>query len=162
VLEAILPHKDKLYRYALHLVKDVMLAEDIVQEVLVKVWKNKAQLKTIDNKEAWCMRVTRNLSFDKLRRKKAPADSVEEHYGLADDGMTPDRQLQSSDTMNLIKDAINSLPGSQSQIVHLREVEEYTYQEIADVTGFTVDKVKVSLHRARITLRERLESIYVS
>ena len=44
----------------------------------------------------------------------------------------------------------------------LREVEEYSYQEIAEVTGFTVDKVKVSLHRARITLRERLESIYIS
>ena len=162
MLEAILPHKDKLYRYALHIVKDVMLAEDIVQEVLVKVWKNKKQLNTIDNKEAWCMRVTRNLSFDKLRRKKTPADSVEEHYGIADQGMTPDRKLQSEDTMSIIRDAIASLPDSQSQIVHLREVEEYSYQEIADVTGYTVDKVKVSLHRARITLRERLESIYTS
>ncbi len=161
MLESILPHKDKLYRYALHIVKDVMLAEDIVQEVLVKVWKNKTQLKAIENKEAWCMRVTRNLSLDKLRRKKKPVDNVDDHFSIADEGMTPDRKMQSDDTMSIIRSAINKLPESQRQIVHLREVEEYSYQEISDVTGYSIDKVKINLHRARMTLRERLESIYV-
>lgn len=162
MLDIVVPIKDKLYRYALHIVKDVMTAEDVVQEVLVKVWKNKSTLEQIDNTEAWCMKVTRNLSLDKLRKKKKPMDRVEDHYDIADRHMTPDVAVQSSDTMNVIADAMRELPEGQQQVVHLREIEGYSYQEISDITGFSVDKVKVNLHRARMALRLRLESIYVS
>ena len=129
-----------------------MTAEDIVQEVLVKVWKKKGELSAIDNIEAWCMTVTRNLSLDKLRRKKKPMDRVEDHYDLADQDMTPYRSLQSEDTMSIIREAIEALPETQQQIVHLREIEGYTYQEIADITDYKIDKVKVYLHRARIAV----------
>ena len=129
MIEHIIPIKDKLYRYSLQIVKDTMTAEDIVQEVLVKVWKKKGELSAIDNIEAWCMTVTRNLSLDKLRRKKKPMDRVEDHYDLADQDMTPYRSLQSEDTMSIIREAIEALPETQQQIVHLREIEGYTYQE---------------------------------
>ena len=149
-----------MYRYSLRIVKDTMVAEDVVQEVLIKVWKKKGELSAIENLEAWCMTVTRNLSLDKLRRKKKPMDRVEDHYDLADQDMTPYRSLQSNDTMSLIKEAIEALPETQQQIVHLREIEGYTYQEIADITGYKIEKVKVYLHRARITLRAKLSNIY--
>jgi RNA polymerase sigma factor (sigma-70 family) len=55
-----------------------------------------------------------------------------------------------------IMQLVNQLPEKQREIVHLRDVEGYTYQEIADITGTTLDFVKVSLHRARKTLKEEL------
>lgn len=137
-----------------------MVAEDVVQEVLVKVWKKKAELEAIDNLEAWCMTVTRNLSLDKLRRKKKHMDSVDDHYDIADKNMSPYRSLQSDDTMSMIREAIEALPETQQQIVHLREIEGYSYQEIADITGYKIEKVKVYLHRARIALRAKLSNIY--
>jgi len=162
VIERIIPIKDKLFRYALQIVKDRMVAEDVVQEVLVKVWKKKSELEAIENLEAWTMTVTRNLSLDKLRRKKQPLESVDNHYNIADKGMTPLKVVQSNDTMSIIHQAINQLPDSQQQIIHLREVEGYSYQEIADITGFKIEKVKVYLHRARITLRSKLAKIYAA
>lgn len=160
MLEAVLPIKDKLFRYALRIVGNEMTAEDVVQEVLVKVWQKKKDLEKIENKEAWCMTVTRNLALDKLRRKKAIHEDVTEHRSIADVEMTPYRAVQSTDTMSIIRDAIDKLPEAQQQVIHLRDVEGYSYREISDITGFSIDKVKVYLHRARITLRHKLTSIY--
>ena len=160
MLDTILPIKNKLYRYALRIVGNEMAAEDVVQEVLVKVWKKKSELELIDNKEAWCMTVTRNLALDKLRRKKMITDDVDNHRYIADRGMSPYRTLESNDTMSIIRSAMDDLPDAQKQVIHLREIEGYSYQEIADVTGYTLDKVKVYLHRGRITLRNKLTSIY--
>lgn len=137
-----------------------MVAEDIIQEVLIKVWNKKNDLIAIENFEAWCMTVTRNLSLDKLRRKKQPMDRVEDHYDIADGEMTPYTSLVNQDTMSIIKNAIAELPETQQQIIHLREIEGYSYQEIADITGYKIEKVKVYLHRARITLRSKLVNIY--
>lgn len=136
-----------------------MAAEDVIQEVLVKVWQKKDELEHVENKEAWCMTVTRNLSLDKLRKKKYKHESVEEHYGIADGGMTPYEAANSNDVMQSIRKAMNELPEEQHRIVHLRDVEGYKYKEIAEITGHTVDQVKVYLHRARTTLRKKLANI---
>ena len=160
MLKAVLPIKDKLFRYALRIVGNQMVAEDVVQEVLVKVWQKRKELAEIENKEAWCMTVTRNLALDKLRRKKVILDNVDDHRNIADKSMTPYRSLQSEDTMTLIREAIAQLPEAQQHVIHLRDIEGYKYQEIADITGYSIDKVKVYLHRARISLRHKLTSIY--
>jgi len=160
VLETVLPYKDKLYRYALRIVGNQMSAEDIVQEVLVKVWQKRDQLDGIENKEAWCMTVTRNLALDSLRKKKVYLDDIDDHRDISDKEMSPYRKVQSDDTMDIIKEAMNDLPEAQQHVIHLRDVEGYSYQEIADITGYSTDKVKVYLHRARISLRKKLTSIY--
>ncbi len=159
MLQAVMPIKDKLYRYAFRILGNQMAAEDVVQEVFIKVWKRKEEVKTIENKEAWCMTVTRNLAFDKLRKKKYHTEPVETHFGIKDENLNPQEKVQSDDLMTLIKRAINRLPKDQQQVVHLRDVEGYKYKEIADITGFTIEKVKVYLHRARITLRKELANI---
>ncbi len=160
MLETVLPYKDKLYRYALRIVGNQMSAEDIVQEVLVKVWQKRDQLDGIENKEAWCMTVTRNLALDSLRKKKVYLDDIDDHRDISDKEMSPYRKVQSDDTMDIIKEAMNDLPEAQQHVIHLRDVEGYSYQEIADITGYSTDKVKVYLHRARISLRKKLTSIY--
>ena len=159
MLQAVMPIKDKLYRYALRILGNQMAAEDVVQEVFIKVWKKREEVKEIENKEAWAMTVTRNLALDKLRKKKYRHEPVEEHYALKDAGMDPAERVQSNDIMIRIKKAINALPDDQRQVVHLRDVEGYKYKEIADITGLTIEKVKVYLHRARIVLRKQLANL---
>ncbi len=159
MLQAIMPIKDKMFRYAYRILGNQMAAEDVVQEVFIKVWSKKKEIQNIENKEAWCMTVTRNLALDKLRKKKYHHESVEDHFSLADTSMTPLESVQSNDTMSMIRSAINALPKDQRNVVHLRDVEGYSYKEIAEISGLTIEKVKVYLHRARISLRKQLSTI---
>ncbi len=156
-MELVLPYKDKLFRFAFRILGDRFEAEDVVQEVLIKIWKKKDQFLGITNKEAWCMTLTRNLAIDKTRaRKKVKTSDIDGYFHIKDKTMTPDRATESSDTMIQIRKVINELPVKQRDVLHLRDVEGFTYQEISDITGLKVDQVKVYLHRARKILREKL------
>jgi len=66
--------KNRLYRFALRIVKDDLLAEDVVQEVHVKCWQNKDAVESMTNPAAWMMRVTKNLCIDKIRAQRATTD----------------------------------------------------------------------------------------
>ena len=63
----VLPAKNKLFRFALRFLGDEEEAKDIVQEVFMRVWNARDQMHAIENWEAWCMRITRNLSHDRIR-----------------------------------------------------------------------------------------------
>lgn len=156
VRNIILPFKDKLYRFALNIVGDVHDAEDLMQELMIKIWKRYDQFLLIDNQEAWCMTVTRNMAIDKVRSKKVAVHDISEYHTLSDKDPTPEKEIEQNERMGIIMKLVNELPEKQRMIVHLRDIEGYTYQEIADITETTLDFVKVSLHRARKTLKERL------
>lgn len=160
MLSAVMPIRDKLFRYAFNILDNQMAAEDVVQEVMIKVWKKKDELARIENKEAWCMTVTRNLALDKKRKVKGYHEPVENHYQLADRNATPVDVMERSEIMEVIKKSISELPQDQRQVIHLRDVEGYSYKEIATITDLTLDKVKVYLHRGRLTLRKKLSNLY--
>lgn len=151
-----LPFKDKLYRFALNIVGNTFDAEDIMQELMIKIWNRMDQFKEIDNKEAWCMTVTRNMAIDKTRNKKVASLDISEYHHLKDSDITQDQKMENDERFGNIMSLVNQLPEKQKMIIHLRDVEGYTYQEIADMTETTLDFVKVSLHRARKTLKEQL------
>ena len=160
VMDLVLPYKDKLYRFAKSMVGNSFDAEDVIQEVLVRIWKKKEQFVEIDNKEAWCMTVTRNLSIDKIRsRKNKTTSNIEDYYHISDNNASPAVALEQKDTLSRVMAMLNELPENQRTVMHLRDVEGYTYKEISELTGLSVDQVKVNLHRARKTLRSRLTNI---
>ena len=68
VISLINPYKDKLYRFALSILHNVYDAEDVMQELLVRIWKKRDEFVELENKQAWCMTVTRNLAIDKIRK----------------------------------------------------------------------------------------------
>jgi len=151
------PIKDKLYRYALRIVKDEMEAEDVVQEVIVKLWKKKDQFTEIDNKEAWCMTLTRNLAIDKTRSKKrGRTESIEDYHHVKDSSLDPYKATKSNDMMKRIKEMMETLPDNQKSVLHLRDVEGYSYKEISEITTLSLDQVKVNLYRARKSMREKI------
>lgn len=151
-----LPFKDRLYRLALGIVGDAYDAEDIIQELLIKIWNRIDQYHEIENKEAWCMTVTRNLAIDKIRSRKTSVHDIADYSFLSDSDATPDKKLEDDDRMNSILALVNDLPEKQRLIVYLRDVEGYSYKEIAEITDNTLDFIKVSLHRARKTLKDAL------
>ena len=155
----ILPLQHKLYRYALSIVFEVALAEDIVQEVLLKLWKHRERLKEIDNKEAWCIRLTRNAALDKLKsanRKAEPIDTA--IYQLAAASF-PDKETVDKDLIEAIKGMMEDLPEKQKEIFRLRELLGYSNAEIEDIMALDSNQVKVNLFRARKKIRSKLTQL---
>jgi len=152
----ILPLKDKLYRFALRFVRESQEAEDIVQDIMIKVWNKRADWGTWSSIEAMCMTMTRNLSIDRTRGKHRKVTDLPEGYDVVESGATPEQAASSKDMLKYIHDIMDQLPEKQRSIVQLRDVEGYTYQEIAESLDLSLSQVKVNLHRARLFLKNEL------
>ena len=151
-----LPARNKMFRFALRLLGEVQEAEDVVQDVLLKLWQQREKLAEIGNAEAWCMQLTRNLSLDRLKSHRRKLRTTLEGWDGAGEGATPYRATEVKDAMQRMQTAMRRLPETQRAVIHLREVEGYSYQEMAEVLSLEMTQVKVYLHRARKALREKL------
>jgi RNA polymerase sigma-70 factor (ECF subfamily) len=145
----ILPIKNKLYRFTLGIIKDTAEAQDVVQEVLIKVWNKRDELDHINNIEAWCMRLTKNLAIDKLRSKHRRTEDIETTYSLSSSESTPFEQTAVKDSVSKIKNMIADLPQKQKEVILLRDIEGFSYQEISDTLNMSLAQVKTNLFRAR-------------
>lgn len=156
----VLPAKNKLFRFAFRLLGSSEEAKDVVQEVLIKVWNGREQMAEVQNMEAWCMRITKNLSLDRLRSKQRRAtDSIAEGLEVKQESLTPHENTELNESMQRINQLIASLPEKQRQVIHLRDIEGYSYQEICEMLELDMSQVKVSLFRARNAVREKLLKI---
>ncbi|MBV9299016.1 MAG: sigma-70 family RNA polymerase sigma factor [Verrucomicrobia bacterium] len=133
-------------------------AEDLAQQVFIRVWKSAPRYQPTAKFTTWLFRITRNLVFNELRRKRHFADQSEERAEPIERAeREPDRVLLEGELQRAIQEAINQLPESQRIAIILRRFEEMPYEEIAKVMGTSVAAVKSILFRARAELRERLE-----
>ncbi len=155
-LTNIQPLKSKLFRFAYRILGHPQEAEDAVQEVFIKLWKNKDCLEQITNLEAWCMTATRNLCIDVLRSKQHKVLPLQPGLDQEDKAPNPYHSAAGKDLMEQVRKFISLLPQKQQQIMHLRDIEGYTYQEIAEALGISLEQVKVYLFRARKAVREHL------
>merc|ERR1711991_502567 len=153
----ILNFTDSFYRFALSMLKDSESAKDAVQDCLAKIWDKRQSLDALDNPRAWAMRIVRNHCLDIIRSHR-PLIDIADNPAIAG-GDTPDFDLLYQDQQRWFDATIEMLPVKQREIFHLREVEEMSYQEIADVLGLSMSEVKVSLHRARTRVSSTLEKV---
>ncbi|MEL6674099.1 MAG: RNA polymerase sigma factor [Bacteroidota bacterium] len=151
-----LDRQQKLYRFALRLLGSDAEAEDVVQEVFEKVWRKRQQLGHIQNLEAWCMRVVKNISLDKLKAAQHQPHAEVADLPLPSAAPTPDETTAQQDMMEQLNRFIEQLPVKQRMVLQLRDIEGYSYQEIADIMEVSMNQVKVSLFRARKALKEAL------
>ncbi len=152
----ILPFQNKLYRYALSIVFEAELAKDIVQEVFLKVWTKRAELESVSNKEAWCVRITRNLALDKLKaanRKNVDLAYAANHF-VGD--ANPAIQMEENDLIASIYEAMKDLSPQQKEIFRLRDLLGYTNKEIKELMELNDSQVKVNLYRARQKIKAKL------
>ena len=139
-------------------------AEDIAQQVFVRVWKNVKRYEPRAKFTTWLLKITRNLVFNELRRRsRHPAmplqsETDEEERPLKDENATsPDATLLEHELQEAVDAAIAQLPETQRMAVILRRYEELSYEEIAEALDQSVSAVKSLLFRARTELRESLK-----
>jgi len=156
-------HQSRVVGAVAKMLGDEMDAEDIAQQVFIRVWKSAGRYQPTAKFTTWLFKITRNLVFNELRRRKRhPATPLqteeEEHFFQPVDngGMPPDESLLDLELNDAIQLAIDALPETQRMAIVLRRYEEMPYEEIGHVLGLSVPAVKSVLFRARAELRERL------
>ena len=106
------------------------------------------------------MRITRNLSLDRIRLiSRKQTRPIEESFDVHHQDLTPYESTELDESMQKITQMIQALPEKQRQVIHLRDVEGYSYQEICDILELDMNQVKVNLFRARNAVREKLAKI---
>ena len=158
-LNIVMPFKDKVFRLAKRLLISKEEAEDATQEVLLKLWNNKAKIREYKNIEAFSMTMTKNFCFDKLKSKQSQNLKIV-HSNYEDKQTALQKQVELNDSVSWVAKIIEDLPEQQRLIVQLRDIEEYDYDEIAEMLDMNNTAVRVNLSRARKTIREKLTNTH--
>jgi RNA polymerase sigma-70 factor (ECF subfamily) len=153
--ERILPMKDKLFRFALRLLQDVQEAEDVVQDVMAGVWMRREEWGQWKSIEAYCMAATRNQCIDRIRKNSYRREK-ERSIPAAGSVQDPLEKVMSKEMTARIRRIMAALPQNQQLVMHLREVEGLSYNEIAEVLQISLDQVKVNLFRGRHAIKNTI------
>ena len=151
----VLPIKDKLFRFAKRLLVSTEEAEDATQEVLLKLWSNNNKIENYQNVEAFAMAMTKNYCLDRLKSKQASNLKLV-HTNYKDESIALQKQLEVEDSLNHISKIMDSLPEQQRMVLQLRDIEHYEYEEIGRMLDMNQTAIRVTLSRARKTVREQL------
>jgi RNA polymerase sigma factor (sigma-70 family) len=159
----VMPYSDRIYRMAFRLMGNREEAEDMVQEVYLKLWGMRNELRKYDSVEALSIRITRNLCLDSLRRRKTGQEAVRsERIDAGGHSETPFESLERKEQIEIMHALITALPEPQRSLVHLRHIEGKEYEEISQMVNMNVNAIRVSISRARKQMREMLEKQYAS
>lgn len=159
-------HQSRVVGTVAKMLGDDRDAEDIAQQVFVRIWKSAANYNPTAKFTTWLYTITRNLVFNEIRRRsRHPQVSLEhtdpEFSSYSSDpedpsSRSPQEQLLETELQEAIHQAILALPESQRMAVILRRYDDLSYEEIAQVLETTVSAVKSLLFRARTELRQSL------
>ncbi|MDG1697909.1 MAG: sigma-70 family RNA polymerase sigma factor [Polaribacter sp.] len=154
-LKKVLPFKDKVFRLAKRLLISREEAEDATQELFFKLWKSKEKISDYNNIEAFAMTMTKNYCYDRLKSKQA-SNLTLVHTNYKEKETPLDKQVEDQDSVNLVHLLIENLPLQQKTIIQLRDIEQYDFDEICKMVAMKPVAVRVTLSRARKTIREAL------
>jgi RNA polymerase sigma-70 factor, ECF subfamily len=157
--ELAMPLFDQLYNFAHWLTQNREEAEDLVQETYTKALRGFSSFQLGTNFRAWMYRIVRNTfltSRTGLRATSTVPLDLEDGADLAVESETPETILMSRSNSQQVQRAIENLPLHYREIILLCEVEEMSYQEIAEALSIPIGTVMSRLSRARKTLRDGL------
>jgi RNA polymerase sigma-70 factor (ECF subfamily) len=163
--QLVLPHLDAAYNLARWLVRDPSLAEDVVQDAVVRAWKYFASFRGQSGRP-WLLQIVRNTAYSHLKAQwrdktvslSEPRAPEEEGVDmeLPDPRLDPEATLSQRQDISALDAALNALPAALRECIILREVEQLSYKEIARIAGVPIGTVMSRLSRARQALRSAL------
>jgi RNA polymerase sigma-70 factor (ECF subfamily) len=155
--QIIYPYERLIYNIAYKYMGNTEDAKDIAQDSLIKVYLNIKHCHSLETFKAWAVKITVNTALDALRKRmRRSTDVLEEYQAPETDG--PEQKLMQNENIRRVKEAINSLPEEHRTLIILRDLEGFSYDELAKITGVALGTVKSRLSRARHTLREQIDN----
>jgi RNA polymerase sigma-70 factor (ECF subfamily) len=160
-------YKDQLLNFIYRFVGNRSDAEDIVQETLLRVYKNKHMYKEIAKFSTWVYTIAGNLAKTELRRRKrhkifSVSNFVNEErdYDIPDKAHSPEKQVDSTIQEAIIQKAIEKLPVKFKEVIILRDIQGFAYEEISQILDIPLGTVKSRVNRGRLKLQEDLKFLY--
>jgi RNA polymerase sigma-70 factor, ECF subfamily len=150
----LIPVSPKLLRFASRMLTNHEDARDVVQDVFLKLWLMRNNLETYRNIEALAMTITRNACIDHLRKRKTLFKPLDFKVENSEDGVSVEQILTGKEEYESVLEMINDLPEQQRAIVHLKDIEGYSTEDIMEILNINANTLRVNLSRARSKLRE--------
>ncbi|MBK8615219.1 MAG: RNA polymerase sigma factor [Flavobacteriales bacterium] len=148
-------HADGIYRFALKHLRDTDVAKDVVQESFARLWV-KAEEVDAAKAKSYLFTTAHHIMVDEVR-KGGRSTRMEEHH----EDLQYTSQSGQPDLKEILDAGLATLPEVQRSVVLLRDLEGYTYEEIAELTGLNLTQVKVYIYRGRNTLKEYIGKLEV-
>ncbi|AEW00296.1 hypothetical protein A4D02_23495 [Niastella koreensis] len=155
-------YKNKLYSFIFHLSGSATIAEDVLQDVFLKIWRDRDQLTGIDNFNAYLYRMAQNTAINVLRRQSREALLLNEVQRLAPEGVQSDELLTVKEVQTALQQAINNLPPQQRKVYQLGQEQGFTYEQIAASLGISTSTVRNHMVQALKTIREYIAQHFPS
>lgn len=152
-------HGPQMFRFATRMLGSEHDARDAVQDAFVSAWKDLDSFQGRAKLSTWLLRLTHRRAVD-LQRKRKPTPVEEEQLSLTlpPKGDDPLQRVLEDELIRALQAALLLLPRQQRAVWLLREIEQLSYDEIAETLNLTTDSVRGLLHRSRSTLAERMAS----
>ena len=142
------------------MVGDRALAEDLAQETFVRAYRGLSGLREKTKLSTWLFAIAKNCAREQLRSRRRHEGNVEidaePAFELRDHGRTPSGALLDKELSGVIQRALQKLDEDKRTVFTLKVLQQRSYEEIAEITGFSVGKLKTDLHRARAEMRKRI------
>ncbi len=160
----ILRYLKLIFNFVRQYVNDFHLAEDITQDVFVKVWKNLGKFDQTKSFKNWIFKIAKNTVFDFLKKKKILSFSMFEEQedqnlvkNLVDPELLPDELLRRKDLKKIVETALEKLDAPYRAVIFLYYQNGFNFREIADILEESIDTIKSRHRRALIALKKYLE-----
>jgi RNA polymerase sigma-70 factor (ECF subfamily) len=171
-LDLVKQHQAQIYQHALYLLNNPDDAKDVTQETFIKAWNTNAELR-LETIQSWLLKCANNLCIDLLRRRRfqvpltmGDTEEIEtlvhhQHESTASDSsnLSPEELYIRQERQQLVRQAIAQLPLHFRTVVVMREIEELSFEVIAETLNQPVGTVKSNMFRAKKRLREILGSL---
>lgn len=145
---------DGLYRVAFYILESQADAQDVIQDLFIKLWNTRDELDKVLNLKAYCTTLIKNLCIDRIR--KASKEQIIEPQADISESRTIDDDLIAKDKLGRVMAAIERLPKGQRNVVKMYVLEDMSYDEISEKTGMSNLTLRVLLSNARKTLRKEI------
>ena len=156
-------HLKTVYNFVYHLSRNAEEANDIAQEVFVKVWKNLKKFDQGQNFKTWLFSIARNTTIDFFRKKKSISfgdmeigDDTSFEDSLTDSEPLPDEIFEQKELGAFLEKALRVLPLEERTVILLHDKEDLTFEEIAKVLGKPMNTVKSRYRRAIMAFRKEI------
>ncbi len=154
--EQFLPLSRRMYWTAWRLTGHAQEAEDLVQDAYLQLWTKRDQLGEIENSEAYCIALVRNIYLNHIRRKRVDISEQPSERLLVTDETSIEEKVALEDESQEVQRLIGLLPVQQRRIITLHDVEDLSNEEIRQQTGLQPTHIRVLLSRARKAIREMI------
>ncbi|HLH81228.1 MAG TPA: RNA polymerase sigma factor [Chthonomonas sp.] len=153
-----------VYRYAYRMLNDADEADDVMQETFVRAFRMLPNFRGECNLLTWLIKIASNLCRDRyktrMRRREVPFDDqLANRPDNSQRGRDPADLVVQQDLQERVRRVLAALPAAHREVIVLRDFEELSYQEIAQILDCSISSIKLRLFRARRAFRERLESL---